>query len=64
MPLDVNKYRPYLDEFDLTDEQKTAMIEALWSIAESVVDLAYCWNSEGDQAVAQVATDTPPHEKT
>lgn len=41
MPLDLNKYRPYLDGFDLTDDQKTAMIEALWSIAEAVTDLAY-----------------------
>jgi hypothetical protein len=41
MPLNLDKYRPYLDGFDLTDEQKTAMIEALWAIAESVTDLAY-----------------------
>ena len=41
MPLDINKYRPLLDEFDLTDEQKIAMIEALWSVAEAVADLAY-----------------------
>ena len=41
MPLDVTKYKPYLDGFDLTDHQKTAMIEALWSIAEEVSDLAY-----------------------
>lgn len=41
MPLDLNKYRPYLDGFDLSDQQKAAMIEALWSIAEAVSDLAY-----------------------
>lgn len=41
MPLDLTKYRPYLDGFDLTDDQKTTMIEALWSIAEAVADLAY-----------------------
>ncbi|MDI4666633.1 hypothetical protein K9U40_20240 [Xanthobacter autotrophicus] len=41
MPLDTNKYWPYLDGFDLTDDQKDAMIEALWSIAEAVADLAY-----------------------
>jgi len=41
MPLDLDKYRPYLDGFDLTEDQKTAMIEALWSIAEAVTDLAY-----------------------
>lgn len=41
MPLDLNTYKPYLDGFDLTEDQKTAMIEALWSIAEEVTDLAY-----------------------
>jgi len=41
MTLDITKYRPYLDGFDLTDDQKTAMIEALWSIAETVADLTY-----------------------
>lgn len=41
MALDINKYRPFFDEFDLTDDQKIAMIEALWSIADTVADLAY-----------------------
>lgn len=41
MKPDLEKYRPYFEEFDLTDDQKTAMIEALWSIAEAVADLAY-----------------------
>lgn len=41
MPLDLDKYRPFLDGFDLTEDQKTAMIEALWAIAEAVTDLAY-----------------------
>jgi len=41
MPLDIDKYKPHLDGFDLTDDQKIAMIEALWLIAEAVTDLAY-----------------------
>lgn len=45
MPLDLDEYRPYLNSFDLTDDQKTAMIEALWSIAEAVADLAYGMHS-------------------
>lgn len=54
MPLDLDKYRPYLDGFDLTDDQKTAMIEALWSIAEEVTDLAYGVHST---QLIQVAND-------
>ncbi len=54
MPLDLNKYRPYLDGFDLTDTQKTAMIEALWSIAEAVTDLAYGVHSS---QIIQTAND-------
>jgi len=45
MPFDLKKYRSYLDGFALTDDQKTAMIEALWSIAEAVADLAYGMHS-------------------
>lgn len=55
MPLDVNKYRPYLDGFDLTDDQKTAMIEALWSIAEAATDLAYGMHST---QLVQTANDS------
>lgn len=54
MPLDVDKYRPYLDGYDLTEDQKIAMIEALWSIAEAVSDLAY--GVHGSQLV-EVAND-------
>lgn len=41
MPLDVEKYLPFFDEFDLTPDQKREMIEALWSVAEAVADMAY-----------------------
>jgi hypothetical protein len=45
MAHNLDKYHPYLDGFDLTDDQKTAMIEALWSIAEAVSDLAWGINA-------------------
>lgn len=54
MTLDLNKYRPYLDGFDLTEDQKTAMIEVLWSIAEAVTDLAYGVHSS---QIIQTAND-------
>jgi hypothetical protein len=41
MKPDLEKYRPHFEGFDLTEDQKSAMIEALWSIAEMVADLAY-----------------------
>ena len=37
----LEKYRAHLDEFDLSDEQKTEMIEALWRVAEAATDMAY-----------------------
>lgn len=41
MPLDVEKYLPFFDEFNLTPDQKREMIAALWSVAEAVADMAY-----------------------
>ncbi|MBU1211045.1 MAG: hypothetical protein KJ587_07215 [Alphaproteobacteria bacterium] len=41
MTFNLNKYLPELEEFDLSPEQKTAMLEALWSVAEAVADLAH-----------------------
>ena len=41
MTADLKKYLPELEEFDLSLEQKTAMLEALWSVAEAIADLAH-----------------------
>ena len=41
MPLDINKYRKYVDEFDLTEEQKVELLQTVWSIMENFVDTAF-----------------------
>lgn len=40
-PLDVGKYRPYLDDFDITEEQKAEIIRILWNMMISFVDLGF-----------------------
>lgn len=35
------RYRPYLDGFDLTDAEKTELLQALWTIMGSFVERAF-----------------------
>ena len=41
MPLDISKYRKYIDGFDLKEEQKVELLKTVWSIMESFVDKAF-----------------------
>lgn len=41
MPVDVEKYRHYLAGYQLSEEEKTKLIQVLWTILESFVDHAY-----------------------
>ena len=41
MSLDVEKYRPFLAEYNLSRQEETELIQALWTILESFVDHAY-----------------------
>ena len=41
MPIDLNKYRPYVDDFDLTEEEKLELMHTVWSMMESFVDQAF-----------------------
>lgn len=54
VPLDIEKYRAYLQHTDLSEEQKAALLQTLWSIASTFVDLAF-----GRDSVQQVLTGTP-----
>lgn len=38
---DAARYEHFLEEMDLTDEQKRALLEALWSIIVGFVDLGF-----------------------
>ena len=50
--LDVAKYQHYLDDADLTPDEKRQFIEALWAVIVAFVDLGF-----GVDAVQQVCTD-------
>ena len=39
--LDVEKYRPYVDGFDLSYEEKDKLLEAIWSLLETFVDRSF-----------------------
>ena len=39
--LDPSKYLGDMDDFDVSDEQKLALLEALWSVMRSFVELGF-----------------------
>jgi hypothetical protein len=39
--VDVEKYQRYLDETDMTDDQKAEFLQALWSIIVTFVELGF-----------------------
>lgn len=41
MALDLQKYRPYLNDFDMSEDKKTEFIEAMAFIMESFADQAF-----------------------
>ena len=52
LQVDIERYAPYLEDADITDEQKRELIEALWSIMVSFVDLGF-----GIEPVQQVVSE-------
>ena len=41
MPLDINKYRHFLDDIPISEERKAEFLQDVWSILESFVDSAF-----------------------
>ncbi len=41
MILDFEKYRQYVDHFDISEEDKRQLVESIWRIMESFVDQAF-----------------------
>ncbi len=41
MPADLEKYRPHVEGYDLTESQKTELLETLWGIMEAFADRAF-----------------------
>ncbi len=48
MQPDIEKYRKYVNQFDLSEERKIELIHTVWRIMESFVDRAF-----GDDPVQQ-----------
>lgn len=40
-PPDIEKYLPFVEEFDVTDAQKIEFLQTLWSIMSAFVDLGW-----------------------
>ncbi len=45
MALDIEKYLPYLDEYDWKREEKVEMLRSLWRMMEAQADKAFGLNS-------------------
>ncbi|MCG8604368.1 hypothetical protein MJD09_05130 [bacterium] len=41
LAFDAAKYRRHVEDFDLTEEQKIELLQALWSIMKAFVDLGF-----------------------
>ncbi len=41
MPLDIEKYRHFVDGYDLSEQEQTELIQHVWGILESFADQAY-----------------------
>lgn len=41
LELDAAKYAPYVDDFDITDDQKQELLKTLWAIMRSFVELGF-----------------------
>ena len=46
MKPDIEKFMTHMDQFDMTDEEKTQFIEALWTMMENFVDQAFDQSNE------------------
>lgn len=56
MRLDPEKYRKYVDNFDLTEEEKLQLMEQVWAIMESFVDRAF--GESPEQAIMKSRSTT------
>lgn len=58
--LEVEEWLPYLDDPDASDEEKLALIETLWGIVLSFVDLGWTVEAEtGEKSNLPPAIDAP-----
>jgi hypothetical protein len=55
---DPNDYRKYLDEHDCSDEEKDALLRALWALTSQLVDNA--WNGSVSHTSSPAAGERTP----
>lgn len=41
LSLDIKKYQSHVEDFDLTEEQKIELLQTLWTIMETFVDIGF-----------------------
>lgn len=73
LAVDVEAYRHFLEESDLSEAQQRELIETLWNVIVSFVDLGFGvsplseWAEEGTKTAPQVRTDqvqlSDPHHR-
>lgn len=63
-PFDPAEYQEYVEEFDLTDDQKNELLATLWHIMASFVDLGFGVSSLHHvlPALAQISSNCESHE--
>lgn len=63
-PLKLNEqdYLEHLDSFDLTDEQKTELLQTLWDIMSRMVDIG--WGVDSMQLMLPALFNTPANDNT
>lgn len=59
MPADLEKYRAYVDQFDLSETQKAELIHTVWAIMESFVDHAFGIDPVQQCLEVQARSDSP-----
>lgn len=57
MKCNIEKYRKYVDKYDLPETDKIEIIESVWTVMESFVDRAFGLNSTQQSIAAQHAKD-------
>lgn len=58
--LDVQKYRSYVDDFDLSSEEKDKLLEAVWSMLGTFVDRSF----DEDPVQHLLGTDSDSNRKS
>lgn len=53
MQMDINRYRSFVDRFDMPEDQKVAVLAHVWSIMGSFVDRAFGDAPEQQLAIAR-----------